>query len=289
MSPKDAITSTMRPRRPRKVIKPARSFLSSVPDNLKSLLQYGSLFRAMTATRLKIRYRQSILGWLWAVVQPLALMVLFSAVFSHAVGYGKTLTPYPLFVLTGLLPWSFCSTAISTSAGGMLSHHALMTKVYFPREIVTFSYVAVALFDLLIGLVMLLIMISLYGVATTPLLLYAIPIIALLVLHTAGACLLLSAVQVRIRDINVALPLLLQILMFTAPVVYPDTVIPENLRPLYWANPLAVLVSDFRRSMLGLGPPEGSHMLYCSLSGCLAFLLGYAVFKRLETSIVDEM
>lgn len=277
--------------RPRhtKVIRPTRPWLGSVPGNFRALIAYSGLFRVMVATRLKIRYRNSVLGWLWAVLQPLALMLLYAAIFSHAVGYSTAPTPYPLFVMAGLLPWSFCSTSMSTAAGGMLSHHALMAKVYFPREIVTLSYVAAAAFDFLIALLLLLAMMPFYGVPISPPVLWVFPIMAIVALHVAGICLLLSALQVHIRDINVALPLLLQIFMFTAPVVYPASIVPLAYRTLYWANPLAILVDDFRGAVLGGGAPGGAGLFYCALSGCAVFILGYASFKRLEAGIVDAM
>jgi lipopolysaccharide transport system permease protein len=276
-------------RRPRKVIRPARPFFGAVLDDFRLLVEYSALLRAMTATRLKIRYRRSVLGWLWAVLQPLALMLLYAAVFAHAAGYDTAPTPYPLFVLAGLLPWSFCSTALSTGVGGMLSHHSLMAKVYFPREIVTLSYVAAALVDFLIAFLLMLAMMPLFGVSFSPLLLLGFPIIAIVTLHTAGICLLLSAVQVLIRDINVALPLVLQVFMFTAPVVYPAAIVPRAFGTLYWTNPLAILVDDFRLAVLEGGMPKSGGLLYCTLSGGVFFILGYAVFKRLEVRIVDEM
>jgi lipopolysaccharide transport system permease protein len=275
--------------RPRKVIRPARPLLGSIPEDLRSLVQYASLFQAMSATRLKIRYRQSVLGWLWAVLQPLALMLLYAAVFTHVVKYDTGSLPYPLFIMAGLLPWSFCSTAMSTAANGMLSHQPLMAKVYFPREIVPLSYVTAVMFDLLIALVVLLGMMVHYGVPVSPGALFALPIIALLTLHAAALCLLLCAMQVHVRDISVALPLVLQVLIFTTPVVYPATAVPEWIAPLYWANPLALLVDGFRHAVLEGDVPGAGSLLYCTVAGGVVFLFAYWAFKRLETKIVDEI
>ncbi len=277
------------PRRPRKVIRPVRPLFGSVSDDLTLLARYFGLFRAMTATRLKLRYRQSVLGWLWAVLQPLALMLVYVAVFSRAAGYHATPSPYPLFVMAGLLPWSFCSTATTTAAGGMLSYQTLMAKVYFPREIVPLSYVAAALFDFLIAFVLLLAMMLFWGLPLSPQALFVAPIMAILTLIIAGLCLLLSAMQVRTRDINVALPLVLQVLMFMAPVVYPGSAVPAGFRAVYWANPLAILVDDFRLAVLDGCAPNAGGLLYCVFAGGVFFLLAYGAFKRLEAKIVDEM
>ena len=243
----------------------------------------------MTATRLKIRYRQSVLGWLWAVLQPLALMVLYSAIFSHAIGYEISAVPYPLFLMAGLLPWSFCSTALSTAASGMLSHHSLMTKVYFPREIVPLSYVAAALFDLVIASLLLMAMMLFFGLQISPVALTGVPIVAILALHTGAACLLLASLQVYVRDINIALPLVLQVLMFTAPVVYPAMIVPQSVQAFYWKNPLAILISDFRAAILGGTVPDTGGLLYCVLLGLIFFLVAYSTFKWHESKIVDEM
>jgi lipopolysaccharide transport system permease protein len=276
--------------RPRNVIRPARPFLGSVPADLKVLVRYAGLLRAMTATRLKIRYRESMLGWLWAVLQPLALMLLYVAVFSHIAAYNATSMPYSLFVTAGLLPWSFCSTAMSAAAGGMLSHQPLMTKVYFPREIVPFSYVAAASLDFLIAFLVMLGMMLCYGVPLSPRgALFVIPVFALVTIHAAALCLGLCALQVRVRDINVVLPLVLQVLMFTAPIVYSSSAVPQEFRSLYWLNPLTILVDAFRRTVLEGDAPDMRRLLYCSLTGGLSFLLAYWAFKRLEAKIVDEM
>jgi lipopolysaccharide transport system permease protein len=275
--------------RPRKVIRPTRPFLGSVWTDLLLLLRYTALFRAMTATRLKVRYRHSVLGWLWAVVQPLALMVLYVAAFSHLSSYDTGAVPYPLFVIAGLLPWSFCSTALSTAAGGMLSHQTLMAKVYFPREIVPLSYVAAALVDFLIAFVVMIGMMLFYRVALRPEAFFAVPIAAILALQVAGLCLLLSAVQVRSRDINVMLPMMLQVLLFTAPVLYPAAAVPEAFRGLYWANPLAILVDAFRQSVLGGVMPGLGSLLYCLATGMVLFVLAFSVFQRLGAKLVDEM
>jgi lipopolysaccharide transport system permease protein len=282
-------TNTVSLLRPRKVIRRERPFLASVPGDLKSLASYRNLFKVMTATRLKIRYRQSVLGWLWAVLQPLSLMVLYAVIFSHALAYDTAPMPFPLFLMAGLLPWSFCSTALSTAATGMLTHHSLMAKVYFPREIVPLSYVAAALFDLVIASLLLLAMMLIYHVPVSPLVLLGIPIAGILALYTGATCLLLASLQIHLRDLNVALPLVLQVLMFTAPVVYPAIIVPQSVQTFYWMNPLAILISDFRLAVLGRAVPNFGGLLYCVLLGLVLFLVAYSIFKWHEPKIVDEM
>jgi lipopolysaccharide transport system permease protein len=137
--------------------------------------------------------------------------------------------------------------------------------------------------------VMLLCIMPLYGLPLTPAMLFAVPIFAILVLYTTGLCLLLSAAQVGVRDLTIALPLILQVLMFTSPIVYPASIVPVSFRTLFWLNPLATLVNDFREAILVGGAPAITGILVCAFSGMIVFLLGYAVFKRFETKMIDEM
>jgi lipopolysaccharide transport system permease protein len=240
----------------------------------------------MTLTRLKVRYRQSLLGWLWAVLQPLALVVLYGAIFSHLATSRPT--PYALFVFAGVVPWAFCATSISTAASGMLAHQHLIKQVYFPREIIPLSFVAASLFDLLFAMGVLLAAASYAGSTPSWALLGTLPILAILVLLVAAICLLISALQIGIRDISVALPLVLQVLMFTAPVVYPATIVPAWLQEFYWLNPLALLIEAFRSAVLDAATPRVGDLVYCAGLALVALTVSYLLFKRTETAFVDE-
>ena len=164
-----------------------------------------------------------------------------------------------------------------------------MTKVYFPREIVPLSYVAAALFDLVIASVLLMAMMLIYHVPISPVALIGIAIAAIMALHTGAVCLLLASLQIYVRDINIALPLVLQVMMFTAPIVYPGTIVPQSVQAFYWRNPLAILISDFRMVVLDRTVPNAGGLLYCALVGLIFFLLAYSIFKWHESKIVDDM
>jgi lipopolysaccharide transport system permease protein len=274
--------------RPVQIIRPIRSASEIMVDGTRSLIQSAGLLRAMTITHLKMRYRYSLLGWCWALLQPLTLMALYTLIFSHLVRYRDESLPYALFVFAGLIPWAFCSTSISTSAAGMLNHRSLMATVYFPREIVPISFVMASLLEPAISFVVLVTMMSYYSIPIAVNILLIIPIFAVLVILVTSICLLVSSIQVRIRDINVALPLVLQMLMFTAPIVYPASVVPEVLKNLYWLNPFAILVQSFREAMIGDVPLAGE-MLYCAVIAVVCFLIAYFIFKKIEPTIVDDM
>jgi lipopolysaccharide transport system permease protein len=271
------------------VIRPVRSAREVMISGIRSLVQTAGLLRAMTVTHLKMRYRYSFLGWGWALLQPLTLTMLYTLIFSRLVSYGGDSPPYPVFVFAGLTPWAFCSTSITTSAAGMLNHRSLMATVYFPREIVVISFVMASLIDPAISLAVLLSMIIYYSIPITVTVLLVVPIFLILAVLVIAICLVVSSVQVHIRDVNVALPLVLQVLVFTAPIVYPASAVPAAFQDLYWLNPFAILVQGFREAVLGGGAPLAADMVYCTATSIVLFLISYLVFKKIEPTIVDDM
>jgi lipopolysaccharide transport system permease protein len=256
---------------------------------MRALCQSVGLLRAMTATHLKMRYRYSLLGWGWALLQPLALTALYALIFSHLVRYVDNSLPYVLFVFAGLTPWAFCSTSISTSAAGMLNHRSLMATVYFPREIVPISYVVASLIDPAIGLLVLLLMMLYFSIVISVTIVFIIPIFALLTILVVSICLFISAIQVRVRDVSVALPLVLQVLMFTAPIVYPASAVPAALSSYYWLNPFAILVESFRGALIDARIPRAGDMFYAAAVAVVCLAISYLVFKKIEPTIVDDM
>jgi lipopolysaccharide transport system permease protein len=271
------------------IIHPVRSPLDLLVVGFRSLAQSASLLRSMTATRLKMRYRYSLLGWCWALLQPLTLMMLYVIIFSRFTRYGAERLPYTLFLYSGLILWAFCSTSISTAAAGMLSHQRLMATVYFPREIVPLSYIAASLLDLAMAIFILLSMMLYYSVPISWPALLGFPIVVVFTLLVTAISLLVSSLQIRLRDISVALPLLLQILMFTTPIVYPASAVPANIASVYWLNPFAILVESFRQAVVGGMLPGAGDLLYCSVLTVICLVISYFVFKKIEPTIVDEI
>jgi lipopolysaccharide transport system permease protein len=236
-----------------------------------------------------MRYRYSLLGWGWALLQPLSLMIVYSLIFSRVVSDGTRSLPYTLFVFAGLTPWAFCSTAISTAVAGMLHHRPLMAAVYFPREIVPMCFVFASLVDFGIAGVGLLLMMWYYSVPISITALLALPILSILIVLVVSMCLLLSSIQVRIRDISIALPLILQVLVFSAPIVYPASAVPLAFRSLYWLNPFAILIQSFRDTVVDGKIPFTGELLYCATLAVICFLISYLIFKKIEPTIVDDM
>jgi lipopolysaccharide transport system permease protein len=164
-----------------------------------------------------------------------------------------------------------------------------MATVYFPREIVPISFVAASLVDFVIAVVMLLFMMFCYSIPISMNVLFVLPIFSILMILVVAFCLLLSSMQVRIRDISVALPLILQVLVFAAPIVYPASAVPLAFRSLYWLNPFAILIQSFRDAVVGGRIPLVGDLLYCAVMAVTCFVISYLIFKKIEPTIVDDM
>src|SRR5439155_7151829 len=182
--------------------------------NIRELAQYTDLLRTLSIHRIRVRYKQSMLGFGWAIRQPISMMLIFTLVFGRIARVETDGVPYSLFAFSGLLVWSFVSTSLTNATHALVSHAQLVTKVYFPREILPLSYVAAALFDLLVGAVVLVGLLAWNGRPITWHLLLAAPVIAATALLVTALAFLVSALQVRFRDIGLAIPLLLYLWMF---------------------------------------------------------------------------
>src|SRR6185369_8847611 len=270
-----------------RVIRPPSFSLAGFASSLRELWKYRDLLYTLSAHRIKVRYKQSVLGIAWAVLQPLSLMLIYTLVFSVVARIPTGNTPYPVLAFTGLLVWSLFSTALTSSTSGLVSHSHLVTKVYFPREILPLTYVVAAVFDFLIATLVLAGLMVYYHVVPTANLIMAVPIIAILICFVTAMALVFSATQVRFRDVGVAMPLLLQLWMFASPVVYPLSAVPERFRSLYSLNPMVGIVDGFRSAVLG-GTATNFYTL--GLSALISILLlpiAYLYFKRVEATIAD--
>lgn len=273
--------------RPVRVIRPPAFTIATIFSGLQTLARYSDLFWVLSRFRLKVRYKQSILGWLWAMLQPLALMTIYTIVFTRVTTVATGGIPYPLFVLCALLPWIFFSSSISNAVHGLVLYPNLLTKMYFPREIIPLSYLAACLADFLIGCVILAAMMVHYRVPPTWNLLYAIPIVIVLAGFAAAIALLFSAIHVRFRDIGLALPLLLQVWMFTIPVVYSLQSVPVRFRRLYLLDPIAGLIENFRTVLLRGGRPDTTSLALSTAIAFACLAVAYAYFKSSEATMAD--
>ncbi|HEY7783453.1 MAG TPA: ABC transporter permease [Pyrinomonadaceae bacterium] len=274
------------PRRVRRITAPSFSPLGLL-RGIVVLWQYRDLLYTLSVHRIKVRYKQSVLGILWAVLQPLSLMLIYTLVFSVVARIPTGGTPYPIIAFTGLLLWTLFSTAIINSTNGLVSHAHLVTKVYFPREILPLTYVIAAVFDFLIASVVLIGLMVYYQVAVTWNVLWTVPIVLILTCLVTSMSLVFSALQVRFRDIGVALPLLLQLWMFATPVVYPLSAVPERFRWFYSLNPMVGIVESFRRTVVDGVPPDFATIGVSALIAIVLLPIAYVFFKHVEATIAD--
>ena len=261
--------------------------MSRLGGNIRALPQYTDLLRTLTEHRIRVRYKQSVLGLAWAMLQPLAMMVIFTLVFGRIARMPTEGVPYPLFAFTGLVLWSFVSTSLGNATHALVAHAGLITKVYFPREILPLSYIAAALFDLAVASVLLMGMLRWYDHPVGVHLLFALPVIAIAAVLVTSIALAVSALQVWFRDIGLAVPMVMYLWMFSTPIAYPLSSVPPRYRLLFEANPLTGLVESFRQVVLeqrGLSPALLAVPL---VTAAVLLPLSYRLFKRAEATMAD--
>jgi len=276
-------------RRPLTVIGPPTMSLMTLLRAVARLRQYRDLLYTLSLHRLQVRYRQSMLGWLWAIVQPLSLMLIYTVIFSQVARVETAGVPYPLFAYSALLVWTCFSTAVATATNSLVSHFNLVTKVYFPREILPISYVLAALVDLLAGSLVLGGLMTYYQVPVNGYALYILPAVAVLFTFALAVSLVLCAVQVRYRDIGIAMPLLLQLWMFGTPVVYPLSAVPPYWHSLYLLNPMAGVVETFRRVLINPESPDLEPLAIAAAVSMVVLPIAYLYFKRVEATVADVL
>ena len=269
------------------VIRPPSFALGTTVSGISNLVSYRELLYTLTVFRLAVRYKQSILGWIWTALQPLGMMTIYTFVFSSLARVRSEGIPYPLFVFSGLLPWIFFSGSVSNAINGMVSHSTLITKLYFPREIIPLSYVFAALVDFVISCAILFGLMLYYGAPLSWKILFILPMVAILIAFTSAVALFLSSIQVRFRDTAAALPVVLQIGVFATPVTYSVQSIPSRLQRLYLLNPIASLIENFRRVILRGSAPDLSLFLTSGVVTLFCLALAYAYFKATESTMSD--
>lgn len=272
-----------------RIIRPAGVSWLRTLAKVFDLVHHMDLLATLSLHRINVRYKQSVLGFAWAVLQPMALMAIYTIIFSVVSHVETADTPYAIFVFSALLPWTFCSNAITGATNSLVAQQYLITKVYFPREILPLTYLATAVFDFLIASVVLAGMMAWYGTAPTWQILWVPVIMALASLFTAAVSLILSALQVSFRDIGLALPLFMQVWMFASPVVYPTSAVPARFQGWYALNPMAGVVENFRRVVISGQPPDLS-LLGTGFAVVLLLLpWAYISFKNRETDMADSI
>lgn len=251
------------------------------------LYQFKDLFYILIWRELLIRYKQTAIGVLWALIQPLSMMLLFVLVFGIILNVETNGIPKALFYFSGLIPWTFFSSSVNASISSLVAHRNLITKIYFPRELLIFSRIIVFLADFIVSFVLLLVLIIIYKIPFSPQMFWAIPLSALILLFTVAVGLILSTINVYYRDVALASGFLIRLWFFATPVFYSIDRLPTKTKWFLFLNPLTYLVENLRRVLI-----EGRGIILWQLAIesifilCL-FIASYRMFIRLERSFAD--
>ena len=258
-----------------------------VPVDFKEIWNYRELLYFLTKRDIKVRYKQTVLGGLWAVIQPAFTMLVFTLFFGRLAKMPSDGLPYPIFVYAALLPWTYFANAVSASGNSLVGSANLITKVYFPRIVVPASAALAGLLDFFIALFVLAALMIYYqflpgwGILLFPFL------VALTFLCAVGVGLWLSALNVQYRDIRYAIPFLIQVWMFVSPVIYPVSLVKGNYQWLLALNPMGGVIHAYRASLLGHQPIEWSLLALSALIIVAIFLGGLYYFSRMEKVFAD--
>ena len=245
------------------------------------------LLQVLVTRDIRVRYAQSVIGALWCIIQPLALMFVFTLVFGKLLKTDTEGIPYPIFVYSCLVPWSFFSAALTRGTASIVLEGNVIKKVAVARWLFPVSGVLSSFVDFAASALVFVIMIFWYHISLTPWMLMVIPLILLQILLTIGLSLFLSAINAYFRDIHFAMPLAIQVLFYGSPIVYAITVVPQNLKWAYDLNPMAGLMVGYRNVLVKGVAPDWQLLGIAAIVTAVAMILGYLVFNRLQGNFAD--
>lgn len=265
-------------------IEPAKGWR---PLDLRQLWEYRELLFFLAWRDVTVRYKQTVLGAAWAVIQPLFTMVVLSVFFGRLAKVPSDGAPYPIFSYCGLLPWTYFATALTSSANSLVGSSQLITKVYFPRLVIPLASVLPAIIDFTIAFFVLLGLMLWYGVVPTVNVVWLPFFLLFAVAAALSVGLWLSALNVEYRDVRYTITFLVQFWMYASPVAYPTSMVPESWRVLFGLNPMTGVIEGFRWALLGTGTPPGSFTAVSAAVTALLLISGAFYFKRMERSFAD--
>lgn len=254
---------------------------------LREVWEHRELLYFLVKREIQVRYKQSLIGFGWAVIQPLALMVIFWIFFGRLAGVPSEDVPYPVFALAALVPWTFASQGVAQSASSLVADQGLLSKVYFPRLVIPMAKLLSLMLDLAIAFGVFLFFALLYGV-TPRLTVVWIPALLVLAAITAfGIGTLLAAINVKYRDVALMVPLLVQVWLFATPVVYPGSLVKGVWQYVYALNPMVTVIGGFRWAFFGSSAPSAASLAISIASALLIASLALVYFRRTERFFAD--
>jgi len=265
-------------------IEPSKGWVSL---KLKELLEYRELLYFLTWRDVKVRYKQTVLGVAWAIIQPFFTMLVFSLFFGRLAKMPSDGIPYPIFSYAALVPWNFFAHSLNQASNSLVGSANLIKKVYFPRLAIPIATVLAGVVDFVLAFIMLIGMMFYFGIFPT-INVFWLPLFLLLALTTSlGTSLWLSAMNVQFRDVRYIIPFLTQFWLFATPVAYPSSLLSEPWRTVYGINPMVGVVEGFRWALLGTNTAPGSIMIISSLAASLLLITGALYFRRMEKTFAD--
>lgn len=249
--------------------------------------QYGELLSELTKREIKQRYKQSVLGYAWVILNPFIQMIVMAFVFSMILRIGNLGVPYPIFLYAGLLPWTLFTNSMMSSVNALVGNAGLLTKIYFPREIFIQSTIIAKVVDFFLASTVFIGFMIFYQIPATIHLLWLIPIFLIQNFFTYGLSLIVAAANLFYRDIQYLMGLLLLVWMYLTPVIYPVEMFPDRYRFIFQLNPMAVIINAYRQVTLGGQAPNFTSLGVALLLSVGIYLVGYYLFKRLGGIFAD--
>ncbi|MBN2088027.1 ABC transporter permease [candidate division KSB1 bacterium] len=266
------------------VIEPSRG---RIPIDFKEIWKYRELLYFLTKREIQVRYKQTVLGGLWAIIQPLFTMAVFTLFFGRLAKMPSDGIPYPIFVYAGLLPWTYFANALSNSGNSLVGSANLISKVYFPRIIIPGSYALAGLLDFFVAMLILVVLMIFYQVLPGMSIILFPFLVGLTFLCAVGVGLWLSAMNVQYRDIRYAIPFLIQLWMFVSPVIYPVSLVPREYQWLLALNPMGGVINAYRASLLGHQPIDWFLLCISAVIILIIFISGMYYFRKMEKTFAD--
>jgi lipopolysaccharide transport system permease protein len=254
---------------------------------LRELWEYRELFYFLIWRDIKVRYKQTVLGAAWAIIQPLFTMVIFSIFFGRLAKMPSDGIPYPIFSFAALIPWTFFANGLTKASGSLVSNSNLIKKVYFPRLAVPISNVLSGILDFVLSFMMLIGMMFYFGISPTINIVWLPFLLLLATVTSLGVSLWLSALNIQFRDVQYTLPFLTQVWLFATPIAYPSSLLSEPWRTVYGINPMVGVVEGFRWALLGTNTAPGTIVAVSSLVAFSLLISGAFHFRRLEKTFAD--
>jgi lipopolysaccharide transport system permease protein len=255
--------------------------------DIKELKRRIDLLFALAERDIKVRYRRTLIGIGWAIIQPLFQMIIFSIIFGKFAKIETGQIPYPVYIYSALVPWQFFSRSLTEASMSVLGNAGMISKIYFPRVILPLSVILSAGFDFLFVFAVLILLMIIYGIFPSLNIIFFPLFLVLQLMCALGVALWLAPINVKYRDVKYTLQFLNQLWFFATPIVYPPHIIPEKWRVIQFFNPMTGVVEGYRWSLLGTQPPELSHLLISISTILLLFISGFIYFHRQEKDFAD--